>query len=223
MKKCNNCGVEKELDDFRMKDGGLLNKCKMCEREYCVEYRKENQEKFKKYYEDNKEYILIKSKKYREDNKEYFLEYNKKYFHENREYFNKKKKEYNSSERGKETKRKWCNEYNKENPHIVTWRTLLQNTIKQLCSVKKGHTKDELGFSANDLKIFMETKFTTGMTWENHGEWHIDHIKPVSSFDKDTPPSVVCALDNLQPLWATTREIDGIIYEGNLNKGNYYE
>jgi len=36
----------------------------------------------------------------------------------------------------------------------------------------------------------MEQKFTNGMTCENHGEWHVDHIKPVSSFDKDTPPSV---------------------------------
>jgi len=57
------------------------------------------------------------------------------------------------------------------------------------------------------------------MSWENHGEWHIDHIKPVSSFDKDTPMNIVNALSNLQPLWKTTREINGIIYEGNLNKG----
>jgi hypothetical protein len=56
------------------------------------------------------------------------------------------------------------------------------------------------------------------MSWENYGEWHIDHIRPLSSFEPDTPVSIVCALDNLQPLWATTREIDGIIYEGNLNK-----
>ena len=56
------------------------------------------------------------------------------------------------------------------------------------------------------------------MTWSNHGEWHVDHIKDVSSFSKDTHPSIVNALTNLQPLWATTREINGVIYEGNLNK-----
>jgi hypothetical protein len=35
----------------------------------------------------------------------------------------------------------------------------------------------------------------------------------------------VCALSNLQPMWSTTREINGIIYEGNLNKGKkvYYK
>lgn len=30
---------------------------------------------------------------------------------------------------------------------------------------------------------------------------------------------IVNALSNLRPLWATTREINGIIYEGNLNRG----
>jgi len=59
------------------------------------------------------------------------------------------------------------------------------------------------------------------MNWNNYGEWHIDHIKPVISFDKNTPPSVVNALENIRPLWATTREINGIIYEGNLNRRKY--
>jgi len=57
------------------------------------------------------------------------------------------------------------------------------------------------------------------MTWGNHGEWHIDHIKPVITFDPATPSSVVNALSNLQPLWATTREINGVLSLGNLNKG----
>ena len=48
------------------------------------------------------------------------------------------------------------------------------------------------------------------MSWDNHGKWHIDHIKPVSKFDKNTLPSIVNALSNLQPLWA----ID------NIQKGN---
>jgi len=60
------------------------------------------------------------------------------------------------------------------------------------------------------------------MSWDNHGEWHIDHIKPVSKFDKETPMSIVNALSNLQPLWETTREINGVIFEGNLNKREKY-
>ena len=48
----------------------------------------------------------------------------------------------------------------------------------------------------------------------------VDHIKPLSKFDEQTPLSVVNGLSNLQPLWATTREINGVVYEGNLNKSN---
>jgi hypothetical protein len=40
------------------------------------------------------------------------------------------------------------------------------------------------------------------MSWDNWGEWHIDHIIPVSKFEKETPPSIVNSLSNLQPLWA---------------------
>ncbi|MCK9445523.1 hypothetical protein M0Q50_01350 [bacterium] len=99
---------------------------------------------------------------------------------------------------------------------------LLKNTLNRLGKKKEGHTIDLLGYSAIELKIHIESLFTTGMSWENRSEWHIDHIKPVCSFDKSTPVSEVCSLSNLRPLWATTREIDGIIYEGNLNKGKKY-
>jgi hypothetical protein len=44
----------------------------------------------------------------------------------------------------------------------------------------------------------------------------------LNSSDKDTHPRVVNALSNLRPLWATTREINGVIYEGNQNRKNNY-
>ncbi len=78
-----------------------------------------------------------------------------------------------------------------------------------------------LGYSALELKHHIEKQFTTGMTWKNYGEWHIDHIKGVINFDSNTNVKIVCALDNLRPLWSTTREIDGVIYEGNLNRPKY--
>jgi len=75
------------------------------------------------------------------------------------------------------------------------------------------NTVEILGYSPMDLKCYLESLFTIGMTWDNHGEWHIDHIIPVTSFDIDTHPSIINALSNLQPLWA----ID------NLKKSNKYE
>jgi hypothetical protein len=40
------------------------------------------------------------------------------------------------------------------------------------------------------------------MTWDNWGDWHIDHKQPVCTFDKSENVSVVNSLSNLVPLWA---------------------
>ena len=51
---------------------------------------------------------------------------------------------------------------------------------------------------------YLEAKFTEGMTWENHGLWHIDHIKPCSSFNLliEDEHHKCFHYSNLQPLWA---------------------
>lgn len=59
-----------------------------------------------------------------------------------------------------------------------------------------------LGYSAIELKEHLESLFLEEMSWENYGEWHIDHIKMVSDFEEGTPLDVVNSLSNLRPLWA---------------------
>ena len=68
-----------------------------------------------------------------------------------------------------------------------------------------------MGCSVSFLKGFLEAKFKEDMTWENHGEWHIDHIKPCLSFNLlDEEKQKKCFhYTNLQPLWA----------DENLSKG----
>jgi len=128
---------------------------------------------------------------------------------------NEYKKEYNIKNR---EKRKL---YRKSRKHIGLWRSLLKMSLWRLNSKKQGKTIDLLGYSADEFKTHIESLFTEGMCWENHGEWHVDHIKDVSLFNNDELPSVVNALLNLRPMWATTREINGIIYEGNLNRNKH--
>lgn len=51
----------------------------------------------------------------------------------------------------------------------------------------------------------LESLFKPGMSWENHGEWHIDHILPLASFDltDEQQAAKACHYTNLQPLWAS--------------------
>jgi hypothetical protein len=78
--------------------------------------------------------------------------------------------------------------------------------IKLANQNKTGSAIDELGCSVDQLKRYLESKFQPGMTWDNwtRDGWHIDHIKPLSSFDLTDPGQfkVACHYTNLQPLWA---------------------
>lgn len=63
-----------------------------------------------------------------------------------------------------------------------------------------------LGCAVNEARLHLEAKFLPGMSWANHGRdgWHIDHIRPLVSFDLTDPEQVAaaCHFSNLQPLWA---------------------
>jgi hypothetical protein len=55
----------------------------------------------------------------------------------------------------------------------------------------------------------MESLFKEGMTWDNHGEWHIDHIIPISSGKTEDEVVKLCHYTNLQPLWKTENLLKG--------------
>jgi len=63
-----------------------------------------------------------------------------------------------------------------------------------------------LGYTLVELRTHLERQFLPGMGWHNMGDWHIDHIVPLSSFDVAGPddPELrrAWALTNLRPLWA---------------------
>ena len=71
---------------------------------------------------------------------------------------------------------------------------------------KGGKSWQQLvGYSTDNLKRHLERQFSKGMTWENYGEWHVDHIVPASSFSYSSPHEpefqACWALTNLRPLW----------------------
>jgi hypothetical protein len=77
---------------------------------------------------------------------------------------------------------------------------------------KRCKTMELTGCSLEELTQYIESKFITGMSWENYGEWHIDHIRPCASFNlEDIEEQKKCFhWSNLQPLWA----------KDNLRKGS---
>jgi len=224
-KICRICNTTKPIIEFHIKKGtpdGHRSECKECAK---INYKKYSDAPG--YKEKKKEY----HKKRYDENREQNLEQKKEYHIKNREKILEKKKVYRNEPKNKEKIRNWrlnnlekCadlqSKYRKKYPHIIAWRTILYSTLNRLGKEKESHTIDMLGYSALELKEHIEMQFISGMTWENHGEWHIDHIQPVISFDSQTDIKIVCALSNLRPLWATTREIDGVVHEGNLNKGS---
>ena len=169
----------------------------------------ENKEIFKErhheYYENNKDKMLEKRKEYIDSNIEKVREYRKKYSLIYKE---------NNRDKLRIIKKEW----EKKNKHIIIWRSLLKRTIKQFNKIKNDSTYNLLGYSGIELKEHIESLFTDGMSWSNYGEWQVDHITPLYYFDKNTPPSIVNSLSNLRPLWKLNKEVNGVLYEGNLNR-----
>jgi 5-methylcytosine-specific restriction endonuclease McrA len=75
------------------------------------------------------------------------------------------------------------------------------------------HWETLVGYTFLALMCHLESLFQPGMTWENYGEWQVDHIRPIASFtftSADDPEFRQCwALSNLQPLWATDNHHKG--------------
>jgi hypothetical protein len=71
---------------------------------------------------------------------------------------------------------------------------------------KTGSAVKDLGCSIEDFKLYMESQFQPGMSWDNHtvNGWHIDHIIPLSKFDLTDHEKLkkACHYSNLRPLWA---------------------
>lgn len=75
-------------------------------------------------------------------------------------------------------------------------------------NAKRGSAVRDLGCSIEELRQHIERQFWPGMQWTNFGEWQIDHIRPLSSFDLTDRKQLLKAVNwrNLQPLWAADNE-----------------
>lgn len=157
----------------------------------------------KYYYNKNKEILLENNKNYRKKHIESYKKYCQEYANKNREKLKQYRKEYRIKNREKLTI-KYLER--RKNDHKFRFETNCRARIKIL--IRKGllgrekNTFKLIGCDWNFLKEYIEKKFKDGMTWENYGKWHIDHIKPFYCAKNKEEVSELCHYTNLQPLWA---------------------
>jgi len=210
------------------------NKIKLSEKEkkikralYDKEYKNKNRdEKLKKRREkanslEYKEKRRIYINKNKDKIKQKKAEYDKNYRKNNAEKIKEYKKNYLSFEKNKIKHYLKCKEYSKltkdkRNQHLknkkknninfkilTNLRSRISHAVKKLKKANK--TKNLIGISLDELRSYLESKFQSGMNWENYGHkgWHIDHIIPCVSFDLSDPEQQKKCFHytNLQPLW----------------------
>jgi hypothetical protein len=187
MKVCGKCDIEKETCEFtfRKDTQRFESQCKSCIKEY-----------LKKYYKNNSLKIIENNKKSYYENRDEKLEYVKTYRKENRDNRNKYEK----------LKRNTDPVYKLK----INVRNRISKYLKKNNINKTDSTFILIGISPIKLKVYLEEQFTKGMSWDNYGEWHIDHKIPLSFAKNEEDIAKLCHYINLQPLWA----------EDNLKKSN---
>jgi len=77
------------------------------------------------------------------------------------------------------------------------------NIISRMYKILGYSNLEYLGCTIEEFMAHIEGEFKEGMTWQNFGEWHIDHIKPLSVKGL-TEEEIIERFEftNTQPLWA---------------------
>lgn len=191
LKICSTCQKELPFTAFykcKSTFDGMQNQCKDCAKRatQTESYKEKRKEAIKRYKSSEKG--ILAEKRYRESEKGKIMIHNQN----QRRYLSGKNALYIRKKRKTD-----CNFAIKEN-----LRNRIYYAIKD--AQKSKHTLELLGCSIEYLKDYLEKQFEPGMSWDNYGEWHIDHIIPCSYFDLTDPiqQQICFNFRNLQPLWA---------------------
>jgi len=209
-KHCSKCKTAKPFEAFNKcsaKKHGLQQTCRQCEKAYLQSRRKDpafiqdrmqkaiNHGKLQRAQESvqQREQRLQRGRQWYQKHKQQQSEYRKKYTKERPEMFRA---------------------ITPEQKIAARCRAANRNAFKATKFLKSS-TKQLLGIQCwTEARRHLEALFQPGMTWSNMHLWHIDHIKPISSFNLNDPVQVreCFNLKNLQPLWAVD----------NIKKSNKY-
>lgn len=155
-----------------------------------------------------------KSMRTKEENKNYMRAYRE------REYVKQKEKSYEATHKEQIAKRKhrwylinkdkvitYQRQYQKdryandENYRVIQkLRKTINHAIKRTGNSKSKRVEDILGCSLEDFKEYISNQFQDGMSWDNWGEWHLDHITPLSTAQNEQEAYNLNRFTNFQPL-----------------------
>jgi hypothetical protein len=167
-------------------------------------YKGGKSESDKRHYLKNREKRLQYFSDWQKDNRDRLNDYHQKWREKNIDKHREYKRKYEKHRKDTDPLYKL----------ISNFRTAIYQVLKESNVEKNGHYFDILGYTPEELINHLEKQFTEGMTWENYGEFHIDHKLPISSFNikeiGDEEFMKCWSLDNLQPMWG----------EENIRKSN---
>ncbi len=83
-------------------------------------------------------------------------------------------------------------------------RRRVRYAVNSQATIKDTTTMRLVGCTVATLVAHLEAQFKPGMSWQNYGKWHVDHIRELCSFDLTDPEQQAMAFHftNLRPLWA---------------------
>lgn len=144
---------------------------------------------------DNKQKSVTNRKRWESENKDRVTASKTKYRDNNRDRVRKSAREYVGRRRDAD-----------DNYRLRSaLRSRIHAALNSKGVRKLSRTELLLGCTIQFLRGYLEARFQPGMTWENYGTWHVDHIMPCDAYDlRDTAQQMACFnYKNLQPLWGS--------------------
>ncbi len=181
MRFCPVCNQNKDLDSFykrKASKDGYFRECEVCTKEMRNDYYKKNRDK-----------IIKQKSEYYKNNSDEIKKKRKIYVKNNYEEVISKSIQYEKERSNKDP--------------LFKIRKRLKTRVYQAFK----RTRWKRSSSYDIVKQHIEQQFQEGMSWDNHGKWHIDHIIPLASAKTEKELHKLCHYKNLQPLWA----IDNIL------------
>jgi hypothetical protein len=205
MKICSKCKIEKSFENFtkdKHRTDGYKIYCKSCvksnykPKELTIKQKERKKLSNKFWREKNQDYVKLKKIEYYINNKEHVINKSKENYLKNRKKYNKTKKYYilNKLKNNIDFKFKF------------SISNLIRCSFYRACNgtyKKSNKTEEILGCSIDEFSLYLQKQFKDGMTFENYGEWHLDHIYPISLATNEEEIIRLNHYTNFQPLWAS--------------------